>query len=673
MGLRIANNIAAMNTQRWLGVADTGMKKSLERLSSGYRINRAADDAAGLAISQSFRADIASFKVASRNTSEAKSLLQVAEGAMDQIGNMLTRLKELATQAASANAGTELGKIDAEKVELLTEIERIANVTEYAGTKLINGTFGGRSGVFIGGTATSVNSYGIGVDVAGVADYSQMIKFTDAQHSTRAFGSTGGAASDADHAYAVDSDYNKYTYTDTDTSSEIITLDIHSSPVLGSDVTLTLTSVNSGNSVTLTVADGPSQTILHTGNATLDFTELGIALVNTEGVFDAAEVDLLATDTIRIDATGISGAPTVDSSVAGTVTGTFTVTDSTDSLITFDKGGSTYTATISNGVAYSNELGLTINLDGDYGADDLNNLTFTIANGAQTSTDTTTIALSMAKTGIDTTGTYNLDRVGSTDVFTLGNGSITDTGTISGTTLTFSNLGITLVGDSALTAANLDNDSLVVTNTGITAISIGASTNTGTYTIAHAGNDITIGNGTSTQVETGSDDVTSNFDQLGIKITFGDDYAAEALNSLAIFVEGTNSKDFQVGATNDTNDRISVTIGNVKTGDTGLNIAGLSLLSATDAQSALTTIDNAISSLGDTRGNIGAAMNRLDYAYANLASTIENVQAAESVIRDVDMASEMTDFTKNQILLQAGTAMLAQANMAPQQVLALFG
>ncbi|MBW2742697.1 MAG: flagellin [Deltaproteobacteria bacterium] len=142
MALRIANNIAAMTTQRWLSVSDAGMKKSLERLSSGYRINRAADDAAGLAISQSFRADIASFKVASRNTSEASSLLQVGEGAMDQIGDMLTRLKELATQASSANAATNVDKIEAEKEELLNEINRIANVTEYAGTKLIDGTFG---------------------------------------------------------------------------------------------------------------------------------------------------------------------------------------------------------------------------------------------------------------------------------------------------------------------------------------------------------------------------------------------------------------------------------------------------------------------------------------------------------------------------------------------------
>ena len=80
-----------------------------------------------------------------------------------------------------------------------------------------------------------------------------------------------------------------------------------------------------------------------------------------------------------------------------------------------------------------------------------------------------------------------------------------------------------------------------------------------------------------------------------------------------------------------------------------------------------------LNALNGVRGDLGAIQNRLGYASANIASTIENYQAAESVIRDVDMASEMTSFTKNQILLQSGTAMLAQANMAPQQVLALFG
>ena len=142
MGLRIQNNIAAMNTHRLLSMSDSNLSRSLERLSSGYRINKAADDAAGLAIANEFRADIQSFKVATRNASEASSLLQVAEGALDQIQGMLVRLKELATQAASANAGSNLSKIDAEADQIMLEIERIADSTEYADVALINGSYG---------------------------------------------------------------------------------------------------------------------------------------------------------------------------------------------------------------------------------------------------------------------------------------------------------------------------------------------------------------------------------------------------------------------------------------------------------------------------------------------------------------------------------------------------
>jgi flagellin len=94
--------------------------------------------------------------------------------------------------------------------------------------------------------------------------------------------------------------------------------------------------------------------------------------------------------------------------------------------------------------------------------------------------------------------------------------------------------------------------------------------------------------------------------------------------------------------------------------------------STTEAQSMLDLVDSAISTLASRRADIGASMNRLSYAAANLSTTIENTTAADSVIRDVDMAAEMTTFTKNQILMQAGTAMLAQANQAPQLILSLF-
>jgi flagellin len=381
MGLRIQNNIAAMNAHRQLTISDSGMAKSLERLSSGYRINKAADDAAGLSISQAFRADIASFKVAARNASEASSLLQVAEGAADQIGNMLTRLKELATQAASANAGSNLDKINAEKAQLLTEIDKIAQSTEYADVALINGSYGVAVSTS-GGDVTTANGFG---SLTGMkAGYSYVINVIDT------------AASKAD-----------------------VRIDVYNS--------------------------------------------------------------------------------------AGTAVGYETVFD----------------------------------------------------------------------TSIPAAGsTANVD---------------------------FNGLGLHLKINSGISEA-------------------------------------LAGNGSST-----------------------------------VHAKDSGNSTFQVGAENSNYNQISISLGELTTASSGLNITGIDLSTASTAQTALDTIDTAIGSLNTVRGNIGAYVNQLSYHSANLATTIENVQAAESVIRDVDMASEMTNFTKNQILMQAGTAMLAQANMAPQQVLSLFG
>ncbi|MBW1961902.1 MAG: flagellin [Deltaproteobacteria bacterium] len=368
MGLRIQNNISAMNTHRQLSISDAGLSKSLERLSSGYRINRAADDSAGLAISQSFRADIASFKVASRNASEASSMLQVAEGALDQIANMLTRLKELATQAASANSGSNLSKIDAEADQLKLEIERIADSTEYADTKLIDGSYGV---TYKNATAAAVSS-------------------------ATGFNSISGMTTDEHYDIATE--------------------------VTGTAGTMVLTTGSSSETVYFTKPSGSS----------------------TQDVYFAS-------------------------------------------------------------------VGVTITVN-------------------------TNVSSSM---------------------------------------------------DGSITAGSAGHSA------------------------------------------------------------------------------------FQIGAENTTNDRLTITLGNAQ--QAGLGITNLDLGTASNAQAAIATIDTAIGSLNTIRGNIGSYMNRLSYASANLASTIENVQASESVIRDIDMAAEMAEFTKNQILLQAGTAMLAQANMAPQVVLQLLG
>ncbi|MCH7866260.1 MAG: flagellin FliC [Myxococcales bacterium] len=140
MGLRVNNNIASINAQRNLVNTTLRLAKSLQRLSSGLRITRAADDAAGLAISESFRAEVRSLGQAQRNANDAISLLQIAEGALNETSGILIRMRELSIQAANGTLGSsERTTIDNEFRDLAAEITRIASVTQFNGQLILNG------------------------------------------------------------------------------------------------------------------------------------------------------------------------------------------------------------------------------------------------------------------------------------------------------------------------------------------------------------------------------------------------------------------------------------------------------------------------------------------------------------------------------------------------------
>lgn len=143
MGLRISTNVAALNAQKNLGMTQRGAQSNLARLSSGYRINQAADDAAGLAISENLKGQIRGLRQASRNANDGISLVQVAEGGLQEVSNMLIRLRELAVQASSDTIGdTERKFIDVEYQQLKSEVQRISEVTSFNGRDLLNGTGG---------------------------------------------------------------------------------------------------------------------------------------------------------------------------------------------------------------------------------------------------------------------------------------------------------------------------------------------------------------------------------------------------------------------------------------------------------------------------------------------------------------------------------------------------
>jgi flagellin len=183
MGLRINTNVASLNAQRNLMGTKWGLDKSLEKLSSGYRINRAGDDAAGLAISENLRAQIRGLKQASRNAQDGVSLVQVAEGGLNEISSILIRLRELAVQAASDTIGpVERQFLNVEYDQLVSEVDRIADGTEFNGTQLLSGTgsildfqVGTRNDPNIDrlsfdASKADANSAALGVNLTSVAD-----------------------------------------------------------------------------------------------------------------------------------------------------------------------------------------------------------------------------------------------------------------------------------------------------------------------------------------------------------------------------------------------------------------------------------------------------------------------------------------------------------------------
>jgi flagellin-like hook-associated protein FlgL len=240
MGLRVNTNIAALNAYRNLSVTDGQMSKSLEKLSSGFRINRAADDAAGLAISEGLRSQIGGLKVAVRNTQDGISVVQTAEGALTETHSILQRMRDLSVQASNTGGLNDeaKGNVQSEITQLKSELDRIANTTSFNGKQLLDGNYnttfqvGSNAGETIGvsiGTAMGAQGLGVnGVDVsaAGTGGTAIVGTPTDAAASTASDVTVSSAALTAADFDAVEGSisYNgksvdlasvKYASTDT--------------------------------------------------------------------------------------------------------------------------------------------------------------------------------------------------------------------------------------------------------------------------------------------------------------------------------------------------------------------------------------------------------------------------------------------------------------------------
>ncbi len=180
MALSINTNVASIDAQRNLSVSQGQLSKSMQRLSSGLRINSASDDAAGLAISENMRGQIRSMNQAARNANDGVSMIQTAEGSLNETSSILVRMRELATQSATGTVGsTERGYIQGEMNKLSSEIDRIANSTEFSGQKLLNGALSG----------TTVMSFQIGT--RNVKNNDTISLAVDKADATAIFGNSG--------------------------------------------------------------------------------------------------------------------------------------------------------------------------------------------------------------------------------------------------------------------------------------------------------------------------------------------------------------------------------------------------------------------------------------------------------------------------------------------------
>ena len=529
----INHNMMAMNTYRQLSATSGSQSKSMEKLSSGLRINRAGDDAAGLAISEKMRAQISGLNMASKNSQDGISLIQTAEGALNETQTILQRMRELAVQASNdTNVSADRTEIQKEINQLSSEINRIGNTTEFNTMKLLNGdkriTTATSEQLLNSGSRTA--NYATGVSGNSVL--------------ANAVGSVTVAT--GDFSVAVDSVTDTITITKT-----------------SSGFTVDIDGANTTNSTAFSASD----TVV-SSTAGYTYNNHGVSFTVSDANF--ANVTVGASIVVNVSA-------------AGTI--------STGNDWTANKATAAVTMT----------SGITVTAGND------NKSVRAIAVSATTAAVTVTLQ----------------DSAGAT-LYQDDDFAVTATGSF-----TYNAHGV------SFTLANIAQGSSASSTFSLTAL------------------------GTTEHVLTQNDN--------SLKFQVG------ANQSQSMVLELSDMRSVALGVTSSTSGGAFVSTLNVTNGTNNTNTEyALDVSTYDKASAAITTINSAITSVSSERSKLGAIQNRLEHTIKNLDTSSENLQSAESRIRDVDMAKEMMNYTKQNILQQAATSMLAQANQSPQTVLQLL-
>lgn len=651
MGMVVRTNTMAMNAYRSLSANQGSVAKSLEKLSSGFRINRAGDDAAGLAISEKMKAQIKGLEQASANSQDGISLVQTAEGALTEVHNMLNRMVELGTKSANGTIQNEVDReaIQSEVDALKSEITRISKSTNFNGINLLDGSMGMAKGAF---TQTAVASSApdmaaqLGTVAAGTAHVSTPQTAQQLPEFSVDLGDLNVKTADAATTFTL----------------KLGTQDLTTTAALANganDATALATAVKNANA---TFTDA-------TTNIVYDVTSTGSKLN-----FKAQAGTVLKTgDAVFSGAVGYK-ASAVTASSTGSVNH---LTETLKDAVMETTGGRA-------GI----QLALNDNMVKDGNKLTIDDKTYVFKNGKDSTVTAGAgeelIDLTGAAAGKEVEKAVELLTNKSTANFDIG-------GELGGKTIHIDQK----VGNANKYETEKDLHAVFSLQTGAAAAAGSKVTVDGTklkagdavridgktYEFVKKGEAAVIDGATAVEVEGISDKVgtaaTKDFtaalkSKLGASVLGSDDTSL----TLKLSTEGKapavtgGGLTIQVGDTSDSFNKVTVAVDDMSS--SGLGIGDLDVSSQVAAGKSIQTIKDAINMVSTNRANMGALQNRLEYTINNLDTTAENMTAANSRIRDTDMAKEMMNYTKMNILTQAAQAMLAQANQQPQAILQLL-
>jgi len=690
----INTNIAAYYAQQNIGVAAKLSALSVARLSSGNRIIQASNDIAALAIGTSLATGVSSLRTALTNAAQGSSLLQVADGALSQITNILQRQKAIASQAGSGSlSSTERAFLNQEFQALSSQIDQIAAQTNFNNVRLIDGSQAGATRFFTNDNdsdaaalasssfvtlSASLPSTGDTLTVAGVT-----FTFTTADPgSVSAAGKISIGSSANNTALNIAAALNQAASTDGRLANLYFVASTNT-------VLARWTGGDGAGSVSVTVTSSFTSTNNTTANATINIASgtngLGIDRTSVVGLVtgsifvdtgtaaqQAGQALNLAAVEDNADFVGQFGHGEI-----GLITGTYSNATDTASF-SLRVGDITYSTTSADITSAGNVITLTFTGADEFGAAKGGSFVIKL-NGTNVPTFDSQVELNSLVQQINN-GLSGVTIQQNRDVLGVANGgSVLSGGVQVGNTSDmqfdfrasdFTNVTISALSITAPTAGGTDAVFTAVINGELYRSVAGIGNQIGKNTVIALQNvndsskvfTITTGN-------TGMIDATSTTLDLATQ-SKADAIEAAIATALGIGAGASQGLSFQVGSASD--DVIDVTIDDASTASLFGGVE-LDVLTQDSAATASAAVSAAISAVTAVRANVGALQSRFDFASANIATSLQNLDAARGELLDTDIASEATIYATQQVKLQAGISVLAQANQQLQSLLKLIG